>query len=62
MAAEPIADPTSGEILVMPGELITRDMAKDLSKRGVNEAVLTVNDQRVKVFSNGMVNMADYGI
>ena len=60
VAAEPIADPTSGEILVMPGELITRDMAKDLSKRGVNEAVLTVNDQRVKVFSNGMVNMADY--
>ena len=60
VAAEPIADPTSGEILVMPGDLITRDMAKDLSKRGVNEAVLTVNDQRVKVFSNGMVNMADY--
>ncbi len=60
VAAEPIADPISGEILVMPGDLITRDMAKDLSKRGVNEAVLTVNDQRVKVFSNGMVNMADY--
>ena len=60
IAAEPIADPMSGEILVMPGELITRTMAHELSAKGVNEAVLTVNDQNVKVFSNGMVDMANF--
>ena len=60
IAAEPIADPMSGEILVMPGELITREMAHSLSAKGVNEAVLTVNDRPVKVFSNGMVDMANF--
>ena len=60
IAAEPIADPMSGEILVMPGELITRSLAHELSAKGVNEAVLTVNDQSVKVFSNGMVDMANF--
>jgi len=59
-AAEPIADPMTGEILVMPGDIITRDMAHNLSKRGVNEAVVKVGDQLVKVFSNGMVDMAGF--
>ena len=59
-AAEPIADPMTGEILVMPGEIITRDMAHTLSDKGVNEAVVKVGDSHVKVFSNGMVNMANF--
>ena len=59
-AAEPISDPLTGEILVMPGDFISRAQAHDLSKRGVNEAVIKVGDQNVKVFSNGMVNMADF--
>ena len=59
-AAEPISDPLTGEILVMPGDFISRAQAHDLSRRGVNEAVIKVGDQNVKVFSNGMVNMADF--
>ncbi len=59
-AAEPIADPMTGEILVMPGDIITRDMAHHLSARGVNEAVVKVGDSRVKVFSNGMVDMSGF--
>ena len=55
--AEPIADPMTGEILVMPGEFISRAMAHELSDKGVNEAVLKVGDSNVKVFSNGMVRM-----
>ena len=69
-AAEPIADPMTGEILVMPGEIITRARAHELSDKGVNEAVVNVGDHRVKVFSNGMVDMSkfvpfnprDYGV
>ena len=69
-AAEPIADPMTGEILVMPGEFISRAQAHELSKKGVNEAVVKVGDNNVKVFSNNMVDMAgfvdfdpkDYGI
>ncbi len=57
---EPIADPMTGEILAMPGDLITRDMAKELSKKGVNEATVKVGDKAVKILSNGMVCMADF--
>ena len=57
---EPIADPMTGEILAMPGEIISRDKAKELSALGVNEAVVKVGDAAVKILSNGMVNMADF--
>ena len=59
-AAEPIADPMTGEILVMPGDIITRDLAHTLSDKGVNEAVVKVGDQKVKVFSNDMVRMENF--
>ena len=68
--AAPIADPMTGEVLAMPGEVLTRARAHEISDRGVNEAVIDVNGRRVKVFSNGMVDMSkfvdfdpkDYGI
>ncbi|MDD5884169.1 MAG: DNA-directed RNA polymerase subunit beta, partial [Firmicutes bacterium] len=59
-AAEPIADPMTGEILVMPGEFISRAQAHELSRRGVNEAVVKVGDSNVKVFSNNMVDMSAF--
>ncbi len=58
--AEPIADPMTGEILAMPGEIISRTRAKELSACGVCEAVIRVGDQNVKVFSNHMVDMAAF--
>ena len=68
--ADPIADPMTGEVLAMPGEILTRAKAHEISDRGVNEAVIDVSGRRVKVFSNGMVDMSrfvdfdpkDYGI
>jgi len=59
-AAEPITDPITGEILVMPGEFISRAQAHELSARGVNEAVVRIGDYKVKVFSNNMVDMAGF--
>ena len=59
-AAEPIADPMTGEILVMPGEFISRTKAHELSSKGVSEAVVKVGDSTVKVFSNNMVDMAGF--
>ena len=58
--AEPISDPMTGEILIMPGEIISRAKAHELSDKGVNEAGVRVGDTNVKVFSNGMVNMAHF--
>ena len=57
---EPIADPMTGEILAMPGEIISRAQAKELAARGVNEATVRVGDQKVKLLSNNMVDMAGF--
>ena len=58
--AEPIVDPMTGEILAMPGEIISRAQAKEFSARGVNEATVKVGGQNVKVLSNNMVDMAGF--
>ncbi|MGM9669117.1 MAG: DNA-directed RNA polymerase subunit beta [Faecousia sp.] len=58
--AEPVTDPMTGEILAMPGEVITRAKAHEISRRGVNEALVAVNGRVVKVFSNDMVDMAQF--
>ena len=58
--AKPVADPMTGEILAMDGETLNREKARMISARGVNEAVVLINDREVKVFSNGMVDMANF--
>ena len=58
--AEAIVDPMTGEILAEPGEVIDRNRAHEISDRGVNSAVLQLGEQQVKIFSNGMVNMAKF--
>ena len=57
---EPIADPMTGEILAMPGEIISREKAKELSAKGVNEATVKVGDANVKILANDMVDMAGF--
>ena len=58
--AEPVADPMTGEILAMPGEVLSRGRAHELSDHAVNEAVISVNGKPVKVFSNGMADMSKF--
>ena len=61
----PVADPSTGEIVAEAGEVLTRERARELDALGVNEAVVEVDDlhtgvHMVKVFSNGMVDMANF--
>ena len=63
--AAPVANPATGEIVAEAGEVLTRERARELDELGVNEAVVEVEDlhtgvHRVKVFSNGMVDMARF--
>ena len=58
--AQPIADPLTGEILAMPGDKITREMAESIQAKGVNEAVVDVDGAQVKIFSNHMVDMQNF--
>ncbi len=58
--AQPVADPRTGEIIAEAGEILTRERAKELDNRGVNEAILDVDGKLVKVFSNNMVHLEDF--
>ena len=58
--AEPIVDPRTGEILAVPGEVLSRERAKEISARGVCEAVISVNGTARKLFSNFMVDMKSF--
>ncbi len=65
VAARPIVDPTTGEILVEADTVITREMADMVEAKGVIEAYVNVQDfegkvTEVKVLSNGMVNLSDF--
>ncbi len=54
--ALPVVSPITGEILYEEGVLVTRELAVEIEKAGVNEATIYIDeDHTLKVFSNGMV-------
>ena len=65
VAARPVIDPETGEILADVDTVITREMADAIERKGVMEAYIKVQDaegnaNEVKVLSNGMVNLGDF--
>ena len=59
--AEPVADPMTGEIIANAGETLSRERVRELEKKGVNAVRITVGEnETVRVFSNGMVDAADF--
>ncbi|MBR5473210.1 MAG: DNA-directed RNA polymerase subunit beta, partial [Clostridia bacterium] len=65
VAARPIVDPSTGEILVDANTVISREMADMVEAKGVMEAYVSVQDaegnaREVKVLSNGMVDLKDF--
>ena len=59
--AEPVADPMTGENIADAGETLSRERVRELEKKGVNAVRLTVGEnETVRVFSNGMVDAADF--
>ena len=58
--AETVVCPRTGEILAEAGEILSREKAEEIARRGVNTVILSVNDRNVKVFGNGMVNINDF--
>ena len=60
MLALPVTDPRTGEIIADEGEVLSREKAQLVEASGVNEVYLNVEGKTVKVFSNGMVDLANY--
>ena len=55
--AEPVADPFTGELLAEEGEFVSREKAKEIADAGVISVMLDVEGKKVRVFSNGMVDI-----
>jgi DNA-directed RNA polymerase subunit beta len=58
--AMPLADPLTGEVILDAGQTVSRAMADELDRRGVCEAVIRVDGRDIKIFSNGMVDLAGF--
>jgi DNA-directed RNA polymerase subunit beta len=58
--AEPVADPRTGEILANAGDVVSHEMAEAIERAGVNVVYLTIDERKVKVFSNDMVYLSEY--
>ena len=59
-AKEPIISNWTGELLADEGDYIDADLAYKIEQAGVNVAVIDNEGDEVKVFSNGMVDIAEY--
>ena len=58
--AAPVADPVTGELIAEPGEVFTRERAEYLDSCGVTDVMLRADGKDVRVFTNGMVDMAHF--
>ncbi len=63
--SRPVADPMTGELIAEAGELINKDKALEIQKKGVDSVYLDVMDaegnrSEVKVLSNRMVDINDF--
>ena len=58
--AEPIANPRTGEVMAMAGDVISRELAMEIENAGVTTAFVDVEGKTVKVISNGMVDISGY--
>ena len=58
--AEPVADPLTGEVIADAGEVLTREKAKEIDDLGVISVWLELDGKKVRMFTNGTVDMARF--
>ncbi len=60
VAAEPVVDPQTGEIIAEAGEKISAEKADKIERLGINKVELLIEDKKVRVFSNNTVYIEDF--
>ena len=55
-----VSDPATGEILAEPGEILSRERAREIEEAGVVMLDLMVDGKKVRVLSNGMADMKHF--
>ena len=58
--SQPVADPSTGEILAEAGETVSVELAERLDDAGVTRATVWVEEKEVRILSNGMVDVQKY--
>ena len=58
--SRPIVNPLTGELMAEEGQVVSRELAKEIDDAGVSVAYVTVNEREVKVISNGMVDIQKF--
>ena len=59
--AETVVDPFTGEILAEEGETLTKEKAKQISDAGVVSVWLNFEGKKVRIFSNGAMDLKLFG-
>jgi len=60
VVADDVVSPLTGEILASAGDTLSYEMAMAIEKAGVDFVDLLVDEKRVRVISNGMVDITEY--
>ena len=55
-----VSDPATGEILAEEGEVLSREKARQIDEAGVVMLDVIIDGKKVRIFSNGMVDMKHY--
>ena len=58
--AQPVVSQLTGEIMADAGDMIDEKLAYKIEQEGVDTVILDVDGKEVKVYSNGMVDIAEY--
>jgi len=62
IAAKPIADPNTGEIIVNANEVITREKAIRIQNLGINSVDILKDNKIIKVIGNNTVDINEYSL
>ncbi len=57
---EAVVSQLTGEIMAAPDDVISEELAYRIEQEGVDTVILDVEGKEVKVYSNGMVDVAEY--
>ncbi len=57
---EPVVSELTGEIMADTGDVISEELAYRIEQEGVTTVILDIEGKDIKVYSNGMVDIAEY--
>ena len=58
--SRPVINPMTGELMADAGETLSKNLALDIERAGVDTVYLDILNRELKVISNGMVNANDF--